>query len=259
MRWITIISILFSTFLFTAPVQAQAPTKAETNDPVSEKLDEQINELKEKIASRVSELDLVEKRGIIGTVEEVESNQITLQDVDGDTRFVDVDEITKFSSSDSKANFGISDLKAGVKISVLGNYNKQSKRILARFVETHVVPTRYSGNITKIDAKNFQITLKVAEAKEVKIDIDTTTDAYAYTKEAGLVQYGFSKLADGDRVIVLGYPDQDDADLLVASRLIDFINIPSNPRIDTAEPTTAQEQVTIAPTGAGGRTIDPIN
>jgi hypothetical protein len=72
------------------------PTKSTAvDDTIKEKLDEQINELKEKIASRVSELKLVEKRGIIGTISDVSSTKITLNDSDGKTRFVDVDEITK--------------------------------------------------------------------------------------------------------------------------------------------------------------------
>ena len=76
---------------------------------------------------------LVEKRGIIGTVTDSSDTQITVTDIAGNIRFVDVDELTKFYSSDSKT-FGISDIKNGMTIGVLGLYNKQSRRILAREV-----------------------------------------------------------------------------------------------------------------------------
>src|SRR3989344_7962603 len=99
---------------------------------------QQINALTNKIASRVAQLKLVEKRGVIGKVTDVSNTQITLSDMSGNTRFVDVDEFTKFKS-DSKS-FGISDIEKGQKIGALGLYNKQSRRILARFVEVLQIP-----------------------------------------------------------------------------------------------------------------------
>ena len=51
------------------------------------------------IASRVAQLKLVEKRGIIGTVTNVTNTQITLSDIQNNTRFIDVDELTKFTSA----------------------------------------------------------------------------------------------------------------------------------------------------------------
>src|SRR5574342_384350 len=123
--------------IFTLPVQVDAatptPTTAAspTKEALDKKLSEQISNLKEKIASRVSELNLVDRRGMIGVISEVSGNKITATDISNKTRFIDVDEITKFSSSSDEKSFGLSDLKKGMRISVLGIYNKQSKRILA--------------------------------------------------------------------------------------------------------------------------------
>lgn len=262
--------LLFTAVIFgviTAPAYASAtPAPTKSNDPVKEKLDDQINQLKEKIASRVSELNLVEKRGIVGTVADVKGNQVTLTDAAGNTRFVDVDEITKFSSGEKNGTFGLSDIKSGSKISALGIYNKQSKRLLARFVSTYTVPTMYSGAITAIDAKNFQLTVMTPEQKEVKVDVETTTKLSSYTPEDGLVKYGFSKLAVGDRVSFAGTPVT--GDVIAASRLVDFIGIPKDPRIvvtgaSTASPaatvTTAPAKATTpTPTPASGRNLSPI-
>ena len=257
MRKLALLTTILSIFLFVTPTSAQSPTEEPQDSSVAEKLDEQINELKEKIASRVSELDLVEKRGMIGVVDEVKSNQITITSIAGETRFIDVDEITKFASGNSTGTFGISDLKKGTRISILGNYNKQSKRVLARFINTHTVPTRYSGTITEVDQQNYQVTINTIEQKEAVIDIETSSDIYAYTKEAGLVRYGFSKLEVGDRISVVGTPDAQDATLLSADRLIDFINIPG--AVETIEATQqpAQVTVTLAPTSANRQPIQP--
>src|SRR5690242_18593083 len=146
----TFFSIVPSAKAITPTPTQVAPSKA----ALDQKLNQQINELKEKIASRVSELNLVEKRGMIGIVTDVSGSKITIKDIQGNVRFVDVDEITKFSSASNKS-FGLSDITKDTSISILGLYNKQSKRILARFINTSVDPTFLSGSVTDVDSKNF--------------------------------------------------------------------------------------------------------
>jgi len=237
---LTIISLLI--FLSATPAYAASPTPTDKTTPtpstkpaISEKLNNQINELKEKIASRVSELNLVEKRGMIGVVTEVSGNKITLTDVAGKTRIVDVDEITKFSSASNKS-FGLSDITKGTKLSVLGLYNKQSKRILARFINTTIDPTFLSGSISELDAKNFFITMTTTEQKQVKIDVQTSTKLLTASKDGDLNKFGFSKLEVGDRITVVGYPDKKDAKIIVGDRVITYLSLLQNPKIKVNKP-----------------------
>ena len=73
-----LVTVLFF-FTNTSSAFAVSPTPAKlktastsaNKEGLDEKLNEQINNLKEKIASRVSELNLVERRGMIGVVTEV--------------------------------------------------------------------------------------------------------------------------------------------------------------------------------------------
>lgn len=231
-----LITVLFVQSSFPIFAATPSPTETESTTPTSaatnEKLNDKINDLKEKIASRVSELNLVERRGVIGTVTEVSGHKITLTDTTGKTRIIDVDEITKFvSATSSKSTFGLSDITKGSKISVLGLYNKQSKRLLARFVSITVDPLFVSGTITTMDKKNFQITITTADQKQTVVDILTSTTMQKYDAEAGLEKIGFSKLAAGTRVTVIGYPDKKDPALLAAQRLVDLSTLPTNPNI----------------------------
>src|SRR5258708_15331935 len=201
-------------------------------------------------------MKLVEKRGIIGIIQNVTNNQITLTDNQGNIRYVDVDEITKFSSSSSSnTSFGLSDLKKSMKISVLGIYNKESQRILARYINTVIVPTRYAGEITTIDGKNFQLNIMTVDQKSVKVEVDTTSTVSSYTAGGSLTKYGFSKLNVGDRVSITGYPDKKDATLLIVDRMIDFLDAPKDQNIVIVTPTPA---ITNAPTSAGANSIKPI-
>lgn len=210
----------------------ETPTGGTKN--INEKIDNQINELKEKIASRVAELNLVEKRGVTGIVAEVKGNKITLTDLSGKTRFVNVDEITKFSSG-SESSFGLSDLTKGTKINVLGLYNKQSRQLLARFISIAVNPVILSGTISDIDKKNFVVTVATEDQKQQKVDIQSSTKIYAYGKNEGIARYGFSKLETGDRIVAFGLPDKKDPSLFEASRVTALLELPKNPKIVVPE------------------------
>jgi len=247
--------LLIAGLLFFVVINTAYAAATPTPNPTgSAQLNSQINQLKDKIASQVSKLNLVEKRGIIGTIQSVGNNQITLTDPQGQTRYVDVDEITKFSSA-SNTTFGLSDLKKGMLISALGIYNKESQRILARYIDTEIVPTRYAGEITGIDGKNYQLTIMTTEQKTVKVEIDTTSTVNSYTTGGELTKYGFSKLTVGDRVFVTGYPDKKDATLIIADRMIVYLDAPKDASIQIVTPTPA---ATVAPTSAGGKNLKPI-
>jgi len=244
---------VITTILFLLAANS-AVAAAPTPSPTSTTLNSQINQLKDKIANQVSKLNLVEKRGITGTVQSVSNNQITLTDTQGQMRYVDVDEITKFQSA-SNSSFGLSDLKKGILVSVLGIYNKESQRILARYIDTQVNPTRYAGEIIEIDGKNFVLTVMTFDQKSVKIEIDTTSTVSSYSKGGSLTRYGFSKLNIGDRVKAVGYPDKKDNTLLIADRMIVFLDAPKDQNILIVTPTPL---ATVAPTSAGAKSIKPI-
>lgn len=227
MKKIFLISlILYSLFLIlNTPVLAvtDTPSEKESTSPANLNL---INELKERIASRVAQLKLVEKRGIIGEVKEVADTQITVEDLEKNVRLIDVDELTKFSSTSAEESFGISDIKKGEKIGVLGLYNKQSKRILARFINALILPKSLHGQVTEKDQENFTISVLSKDNKKTVVDIEKITKTFSYTKEDGLVKSGFSKIKESQRVIVIGFEDKEDKTRLIASRILLFPEIP---------------------------------
>lgn len=256
-----IICILFFTGFTNQQALATgvgSPT-AGASQEVKEKLDQQINQLKEKIASRVSELNLVEKRGIIGTVEEVKGNQVTITDTKGDTRFVDVDELTKFSSVGNKT-FGLSDLTKGTRISILGNFNKQSKRMLARLINTYTSPQFHSGSISSIDSKNYQITILKKDQTSLLVDINLNTTKISSYASTELARFTFAKLAVGDKVFVVGNPDKTEPKMLVAMRIINFPELPKDTTLTNVTPTIPPTEITptVLPTASGNKRINPV-
>lgn len=228
-------------------VSSTSPSAQPTFESTVENLSTQINKLKEKIATRVAQLKLVERRGIVGTVQEVTGMMITLSDINGKVRTVDVDEITKFSSSNTKESFGISDIKKGDKLSVMGLYNKESQRILARFITKTTFPLFISGSLSKKNNEDYTITLVTEDLKQYLVDIEKVTKTSVFTEEQ-LERSGFSKLSIGERIVVVGYPHIKEKNRIVAIRVIHFPTLPKNPKIVIPEDTSDE---TIPSTGSG--------
>lgn len=256
--------IAIVTLLTLSPVSSFAvvkatptPTLSPTTQPLNN-LEQQISNLKDKIASRVAQLKLVDKRGIIGTVTDVTQTQITLNDTKGNTRFVDVDELTKFSSPSAKSTFGISDITKGSTLGILGLYNKESRRILARFVDVLILPVYFSGAVTDLDSKNFNLTILTADKTTYSVDIENVTKTSAYDGTT-LMKSGFSKITVAERVTVVGFPDKNDPKHIIATRVLLFPTLPIDPHITVVKPQELQLQGTVVPATGSGKKLTPLS
>lgn len=238
--------------LFSSRALAVTPTPSPkpTSESVTQKLTTEITDLKEKIASRVASLKLVEKRGMVGSIKEISGTLITLEDTNGKNRLVDVDEITKFSSPSAKESYGLSDLKPGVRISAIGLYNKDSQHLLARFVNAYTIPLYFSGTITAVNKTDFTVILSMEEGKSYLVDIENITKTLSYANDGTAEKIGFSKIETGTRAIVIGYADKKQANRMVASRILTFPSLPKNPKVLSVPQAVDSNKATTA-TGSG--------
>ncbi|HZJ18412.1 MAG TPA: DUF5666 domain-containing protein [Patescibacteria group bacterium] len=255
-KLIIIIVILITTVFITKGSFAATPTKTPTIISQENTEAKQLDNLKSKIASRVAELNLVEKRGITGTVEEASGTQIVLIDIKGDKRYIDVDELTRFYSPDSKS-FGISDITKGNTLGIIGLYNKQSKRIMAREIDVITLPKIIQGAVFSVDNKKNTFRL-ISEKEKITVDVATITKTFEYTKKKDIASSGFSKLSENQNVLVFGYLDKNDKNTLLASKIIIFSEIPKNPKINIV-PEALNPETTIIPSTGSGKKLTPIN
>lgn len=213
-----ILILFISIILLTISSNQLALGQNKTATPTSTISQLQIDELKNKIASKVAELKLVEKRGVLGTVTDISDTQITLTDYEKNLKIIDVDELTKFYSDDD--SFGISDIKKGHTIGVLGLYNKDSRRILAREINDVEAPQKIIlGIITNIDKDNYELSiLDKTNAKTVVI-IEDTTKTFAFTNDE-LSKSGFSKIKENETAVIAGIKDKENPSKLLGTRII---------------------------------------
>ncbi len=219
--------------------------------PSADQVQKQIDQLKDRIASRVAQLNLVEKRGIIGNVTDVTDTQITLSDVNGNTRFVDVDELTKFNGPKSTQSFGISDVKKNQTLGVLGLYNKQSRRLLARSVDVIVVPKMIQGFVASVDSENFIINIVTDKNEQLQVEVETTTKTLSYDRsKKDVVRSGFSKIKGQQSIFVVGFTDKTIKNKINADRIIILPDILKGPTIPVEQP--------IVPSTGSGKKLTPI-
>lgn len=233
--------IILSICILTATLRSSA--FGQTTSPTSAVTQQQIDELKTKIASKVAELKLVEKRGVLGIVTDTSDTQITLTNFNGDIKNIDVDELTKFYSANK--SFGISDVKVGQTLGVLGLYNKDSRRILAREVNDVAPISQIKiGIITNLDQENYEVSISEKNAKKYIFEIEDTTKTFIYTKGT-LSKSGFSKLSENQTIIAEGIADKQNKNKFITSRIIAL------PNIEYSLPQTTPNDSIIPATGSG--------
>ncbi len=220
--------ILDRSFAATPTPESTTPTPKPSQNQVptdSQEL-ENIQKIKDIVASKVAELNLVEKKGIVGTITDVSGMKAVISDIKGNSRYIDVDELTKFNFGDDK-DLGISDLKKGGKYSFIGIFNKDTQKLLARKIDSvNTIPVYFEGAIIGIDGDNFQLMVVNEKGEKKNIDIQNSTKTSLSSNNGDLTKSGFSKLEVNTRIIAVGFWDKDDKDILAASRVIHFEDIP---------------------------------
>lgn len=224
-KLIIIFFTITSVFLLTQNAIAQSPSVKPTSSTSPSVDEDQVERIKDIVASRVAELNLVEKKGALGKVLTSTSTQVTLEDIQGNKQIIEIDELTKFKDPDND-DYGISDVNEGDVIGVIGLLNKAADRILARYINTvSAIPEYFDGIVTNVNSKNFQVTAVDENGSSKIIDIVTSTKTSLYGKDDGLIKSGFSKIEIGQRIYVAGFMDSKIDNQLNARRVIHFLDL----------------------------------
>lgn len=235
----------------TSSGQAASPTAKPKTSP-SPTPDTKISELKERIATRVAELKLVEKRGLLGTIATISGTKITIVDIQNRQRIIDTDELTDFSQTKGDER-KLSNLSIGDSISAFGLYNKNSRILLARFVKNVQIYERLFGEIVDIDEKSFFITVREQyRGEQVSVSYEKTTLTSLLSQDAKLAKSGFSKIAVSHKIFVVGIREKDAEDGEKRYTTLRLIHFPASPaggptKIATPTSTPSEERVTPKP------------
>lgn len=201
-----------------------ATTASPTPDGAIEKL-KQIEQLKEKIATKVAELREKDKRAVAGNVKKITGTSFLIADRKGNEYTISYSDDTTFYAVTvgEKKETSAKKIKEDDTIVVFGYTATDKTTLSAKYVYQETPLKRIIGKIVDIDKTNFTITVKDKEGNQA-VDIESFTKMTVYTKSKGKQKGGFSKFKIGDIIHVAGRVDKKDTEKLSASFIITLPN-----------------------------------
>lgn len=216
---------LISIKIFAATATSSSATPAITNI-------KQVEDLKERLATKVAQLRQTQRKAIAGTVKSVTTTTATLETNIKDIKLELNDNLIVIQYLKGKrTKLTIDDLSKGDNVVVFGEYDPTLDLIQAKviFIAAASVNQRVRGIVTNIDRNLYTLTLQSADKTDYTIDIEGTTKTSLWTKDDGLVKSGFSKITTGDILEVLGAQTTKEKNRLSAVRILNLHDLTGNP------------------------------
>ena len=183
-----------------------------------------IEELKERLATKVAELKQIQKKAIFGTIKYVSVSSATIEtavneikiDLTDNIKIVDI-------QKDKRTSLTPDDLVKGDTVTVFGDYDATIDLLQAKvIIRENPLPKRVSGIISDINKKEYTVTLNTPSGQTYIIDIENTTAMRSFDKNKGIVKGGFSKLIKGETVQVIGNAVPKTDNRISAARFLDL-------------------------------------
>ena len=225
--------VLVFAFLLTnaaAPALAATPTLGTTPTQIPTPTDvksKQVEDLKERLATKVAQLQTTSPRAIVGSVKTISVSSITVETTTKDLKIELTDDIKVVQIIRGvRTEFTTDDLDTGDPVVIFGNMDTTLDILTAKVIFIGAVSTqRVSGSVTAIDTEAFTLTIQSGDNKNYLIDIEKATKTTAWDKVGGLAKSGFSKVALGDTLHILGTPVPKETNRLSAMRILNLGNM----------------------------------
>lgn len=194
-------------FTVSVPVLAQTttPTGAVTNGPTAaptSAVTKDVQDLKNKLATKVSELRKQNQKAVSGVVSEINAKTITIKDAEDKSVQVKIDDVLTHAfeiNGTVKKEVKVDTLEKGDYIIISGPATDNT--VTANTIYKDEQYLVGSGKITKVNSTDFSIAVATEDKENLTIDVENTTrrllvDSKTLAKEV----IGFTKIKEGDTV-----------------------------------------------------------
>jgi len=228
--------------------------QTETPVPTEENMEEnraQIEELKERLATKVAELRKLVKRAVYGKIISV---SLTSATVDMDTKQVKIELTDDVRIAQvvrgKRTELTIDDLATDDIVTIFGHHDDTLDLLQAKFIfiEHTSALIRESGTVESIDNKANTLSIRTKEGRNIVVDVERSTITSAWTKQDGIKKSGFSKIRQGVTVHLRGTPAETDINRISASRILDLGYLTGNSPSPTPDITPTLESSASAET-----------
>ncbi len=214
----------------SAALENNLETILSDQDSTASTLDKlkQIRDLKEKIATKVTQIRQTSQGAVYGQVKDISLTNLTLTVLKGNIPFILNPDITVYSlTGTERKESSLGKISKGISISVFGIYDESKKNLDPRFIYIQNLPVHIIGKIADIDKANYTISVKENQATTI-VDIEKYTKSFKFDASSGKwTPIGFSKLSVGDFVHILAVKDEKAEDRVHAQKIYALNFLPS--------------------------------
>lgn len=176
---------------------------------------QKIEDLKDRIATKVAQLKTTQRRAVYGTVKSVSITNFTVETTSRDLKIELTDDITVIQYLKGKRTLLTPEnISKGDTVVVFGQFDTTLDLLTARIVFIQgALPQHTAGVVTLKNDKEFTLKVTTPQGQAVLIDIEKTTKAILWDREKKeLVKSGFSAITTGSTVHIMGslVPKQED-------------------------------------------------
>lgn len=215
-RPIVILTVALFLGVYT-PVFAQTATPSATN--------KKIEDLKDRLATKVAQLRQTSRKAIFGTVKSTSLTNVVVETRTKDIKIELSDELKVIQYLKGKrTTLSVEDIAKGDAVAVFGQYDSTLDLLKATVVFIQgPSPELVNGTVTAREEKAFTITLTTLQNQVYTIDIEKSTKTLAWDREKKeLVKSGFSKVATGSAIHVVGTSVPKAERRISATRILDL-------------------------------------
>jgi hypothetical protein len=241
---ITLLGLLVPTIVFGAAASPSA-TPASSDR-------KQIQDLQERLATKVAQMQQIQREAIFGKVKTVSIAAFSLSTATKDLKIDLTEDIKVYQYLRGKRTaLTTDDLSNGDIVTVFGNYNSTLDLMKAKviFIEG-TIPVRIAGMVTDVDKSGYTISVKDATGQIYTVDFETSTKALEFAG-GSIVKGGFSKIMSGNYITILGTTNPKNTLRISASRILNY-----NPNL-TPPTVTPVASVSVTPTAKVTQTATP--
>lgn len=205
--------------LKVTPTPKEATVTPSDSDSLIQKL-KKIEDLKEKIATKVAQIRENDKIATFGSIEKITDSIITLV-FNGEKKTISYSEDTVVYSllEGPKIEVTIKKLAPQSQITVLGYQSADNRSISAKYIYLEKRNIRLKGKITDKDKDNYTVTVSDNTGKYL-VDIEIFSKLYKMYKEGNKIKWGFSKVNIGDYVYTAGFENQKEENRFSANYML---------------------------------------
>ncbi len=189
---------------------------------------QKIEDLKDRLATKVAELRQTSHRAIYGAVKSTSVTSFVVETKTKDVKIEQTDDIKVIQYlNDERTALTPEDIAKGDNVTVFGDYDMTLDLLKATIVVIQSpVPERISGTVTARDDKAYTLTIKNSQEVTYIVDIEKSTKTRMWDREKKvLVKSGFSKIAAGNVVHIVGFPVPKKENRVSADRILDLGNL----------------------------------